>query len=192
MSELRFYISKGWPLALVIIAVGVAFYFNSYITGDIDNRIARAQSQLSELRKEISLSQQRTKDYNKSRAAMEEYTDYLFSKDDPQKLIDILELDASAFDVKLSDIQIDVTRFFRDRDNPETVIPVKYQASFEGDYYALGKFLELFEKRPYLQSIEKIDTILKTSGGDILQMTVWGSFRVFDENVIEWCRNDGA
>ena len=192
MSELRFYISKGWPLALVIIAVGAAFYFNNSVTGDIDNRIAQAQTQLSELRKEISLAQQRTIDYNQSRAAMGEYTDYLFSKDDPQKLIDRLEMDASGFDVRLSDIQIDVPRFFKDRDNQETVVPVKYQASFEGDYYALGEFLRLFEKRPYLKSIEKIDTILETSDGDILQMTVWGYFRVFDENVIEWCQNDGA
>jgi hypothetical protein len=192
MSELGFYIRKGWPLLIITAAVAAAFYINNSITGKIDHQIRLAQTQLSELKAEIALTQKRVGDYNESRAAIKQYADYLFTKEDPQRLIDRLEADALSFDVRLSDIQIDIPGFFKDRENSETVIPVKFQASFTGDYFNLGKFLKELEKRPYLEEIERMETVLKTPDGEKLQMNISGSFRVFDENIMEWCLNDGT
>lgn len=192
MSEFGFYIRKGWPLLFIILAVAGAFYLNSSVTEDIDNRTDLAQARLTELKSEIARIQKRVGDYNESRAAIKQYSDYLYTKQDPQKLIDRMESDASSFNVRLSDIQIDLPRFFRDRENPETVILIKYRAVFVGDYYDLGEFLKVLEKRPYTDDIEKLATALKTPDGNKLEMTVSGTFRVFDGKILEWCLNDGT
>lgn len=192
MNELGFYIRKGWPLLIIAAAVAAAFYINDSITGDIDHQIGLAQKQLSELKAEIALTQKWVGDYDESRAAIKRYSDYLFTKQDPQKLIDKLESDALSFDVRLSDIQIDLTRFFSDRDNPETVTLVKFQAAFRGDYFDLGKFLGELEDRPYLDRIERTEVTSMGPDGENLQMTISGTFRVFDEKIIKWCLNDGA
>jgi hypothetical protein len=192
MSELGFYIRRGWPLLIIAAAVTAAFYINNSITGKIDHQIRLAHTQLSELKAEIAQTQKRVGDYNESRAAIKQHADYLFVKQDPQRLIDRLETDASDFDIILSDIQIDLPEFFKDRDKTDTVIPVRFKASFVGDYFNLGKFLKKLEKRPYLEKIENMDTVLKTPDGEKLQMNISGSFRVFDEKIIEWCLNDGT
>jgi hypothetical protein len=192
MIDIGFYVKRGWPLALIFATVMAAFYFNHSVSTDYKNRIVLAEEELSAVKAEIALSQKRMDDYNRARTDLNEYHPYMYIKQDPQKLMDRLKSDAADYSVKLSDVQIDVPRFFKDRHNPETVILVKFQASFKGDYYKLGEFLEVFEKRPYLDRIEEVEAAISKPDGSELKMVIKGVLRVFDENVVEWCEEDGT
>lgn len=192
MIEIGSYIRKGWPLILIFISVAAAFYFNHSVSLDYKSRIALAEQELASIKSEISLSQQRVDEYHRVRTDLNGYSHYMYTKQNPQKLMDRLKSDASDRGVKLSDIQIDVPRFFKDRYNPETVILVKFQASFKGDYYRLGKFLESFEKRPYLDRIEELNVAINRPDGGELKMIIKGILRVFDKNIVEWCEDNGS
>ncbi len=192
MIDIDFYIRKGWPLILIFISVAAAFYFNHSVSVDYKNRIALAEQELASIKAEISLSQKRVVEYHRARTDLNRYSVYMYTKQNPQKLMDRLKSDALDYSIKLSDIQIDVPRFFKDRYNPETVILVKFQASFKGDYYRLGKFLKSLEKRPYLDRIEEMNVAINKPDGSELKMIIKGILRVFDKNIVEWCEDNGS
>ena len=169
-----------------------AFYFNHSVSTDYKNRIVLAEKELSSVKAEITLSKKRMDDYNRARTDLDKYRLYMYVKQDPQKLMDRLKSDASDYDIKLSDVQIDVPRFFKDRHNPETVILVKFQASFKGDYYKLGEFLEALENRPYLDRMEEMNAAISRPDGSELKMMIKGILRVFNENIVEWCEENGT
>lgn len=192
MTEIGFYIKKGWPLFIILAVVAIALYFNHTISADYKGRIVFAEQELSSVKAEIALSQKRMVDYRSAIADLDSHLAYMYTKQDPQKLMDRLKSDASDYGVQLSDVQIDVPRFFKDRYNPETVVLVKFQASFKGDYYRLGEFLEAFEKRPYLDRIEDMNVAINKPDGSELKMNIKGILRVFDKNIMEWCAEYGT
>lgn len=192
MIEIGFYIRKGWPLFIILAVVAVALYFNNSISADYKSRIAAAEQELSSVKAEIALSQKRMDDYHEAIEDLNSSLAYMYTKQDPQKLMDRLKSDAADYKVRLSDIQIDVPRFFKDRYNPGTVVLVKFQASFKGDYYRLGEFLEVIEKRPYLDRIEDMNVAINRPDGGELKMSIKGIFRVFDKNIMEWCTEYGT
>lgn len=192
MIEIGFYIRKGWPLIIILAVVAIALYFNHSISADYKNRIATAEQELSSIKAEITLSQKRMDDYRSAIADLGSYIPYMYTKQDPQKLMDRLKSDAADYKVQLSDVQIDVPRFFKDRYNPETVVLVKFQATFKGDYYRLSEFLEALEKRPYLDRIEDMNVAINRPDGGELKMDIKGILRVFDKNITEWCDEYGT
>ncbi len=192
MTEIGFYIKKGWPLFIILVVVAIALYFNHSISADYKGRIVVAEQGLSSVKAEIALSQKRTNDYRSAIADLDSHLAYMYTKQDPQKLMDRLKSDAADYRVQLSDVQIDVPRFFKDRYNPETVVLVKFQASFKGDYYRLSEFLEAFEKRPYLDRIEDMNVAINKPDGSELKMNIKGILRVFDKNIMEWCAEYGT
>ncbi|UCE66603.1 MAG: hypothetical protein JSU85_00890 [Candidatus Zixiibacteriota bacterium] len=192
MIEIAFYIRKGWPLILIFISVAAAFYFNHSVSLDYKSRITQAEQELASVKEEISLSRQRMDEYHRVRTDLDGYSHYMYTKQNPQKLMDRLKSDASQHGVKLRDIQIDVPRFFKDRHNPETVILVKFQASFQGDYYRMGRFLQSLEKRPYLNRLEELNVAINRPDGSELKMIIKGILRVFDKNIVEWCAENGT
>jgi len=192
MIEISFYIRRGWPLLLIFISVAAAFYINHSVSADYKSRIVLAEQELASMKTEIGLSQQRADEYHRLRTNLNRYSYYMYTKQDPQKLIDRLKSDASAHNVKLSDVRIDVPRFFKDRHNPETVILVKFHASFTGGYFELGEFLEDLEKRPYLDRIEEMNVAIDKPDGSKLKIVIKGDLRVFDKNIVEWCAEDGT
>jgi|GEM_PF-3000489 len=192
MIDIGFYVKRSWPLVIIFATVMAAFYFNHSVSTDYKNRIVLAEKELSSVKAEITLSKKRMDDYNRARTDLDKYRLYMYVKQDPQKLMDRLKSDASDYDIKLSDVQIDVPRFFKDRHNPETVILVKFQASFKGDYYKLGEFLEALENRPYLDRMEEMNAAISRPDGSELKMMIKGILRVFNENIVEWCEENGT
>ena len=192
MIDIGFYIRKGWPLILIFISLAAAFYFNHSVSIDYKNRVALAERDLASVKAEIAMSQKRLDDYYRIRSELNSYSHYMYTKQDPQKLMDRLKADAIDYGVRLSDVQIDVPRFFKDRHNPETVILVKFRASFKGDYYRLGEFLKSLEERPYLDRVEEVNVAISQPDGSELKMMIGGILRVFDKNVVEWCEDNGT
>ena len=70
MSELGFYIRKGWPLPLMAILAAAAFYINHSLMTDYKDRIAIAEKELSSMKTAIDLSRKRAEDYNRIKSEM--------------------------------------------------------------------------------------------------------------------------
>jgi hypothetical protein len=190
MTEFGFYLRRGWPLAIIFAVAVAAFYINHTITAGYKNKISVAERELAAMKMEIALSPQRADEYLRAKAVLSTYLEFMHVKNEPQMLIDRVESDALIYHVKLNDVQIDIPKFFKDRSDSRTIVPVTFQAAFTGGYFNMGKFLGEFEKRPYLHRIDEANVTANSPDGTEIKLTIKGALRIFDKSIVEWCMDN--
>ncbi len=192
MNKFKYYISKSWPLLALSVLAVLGFYYNFNRNVEFDTKIESAERELSNAVSELSLSKKRVDNYRNSRDEIQKFTKKMFPKGDPQRIIDNIREEASAHNIYLEDIEIDIPKFMTAREKLEMITFMKFKAVFSGGYYSLGKFILMLEESPYLEKIDETNIMPIPGGGQRVRVTIKGALRVFDNNLLEWCEIDGT
>lgn len=191
MISLKKYIAIFWPGVLVIIAIIGGFRLHSDFKRSSESRLVDLKASIDRIESDLANSQKLVDYYLASKQALKPYLSMMFPPMKPEFLIERIKNTARAHRVEMTNIQLDVPKFIEIRGKKEAVSIVPFEISFSGDFMSLGKFLEEFEKAPYLQSVTEMGMADKVESGEVIDLTIKGAFRFFKKDTVKELTDDG-
>ena len=177
---------KTWYPAVSIVVLFLAAYL-WYENAKVEamRQTAESAASVEKIQKDLANSQRIVEAYAESRERVSQYLSDIFPVNNPEALIDRLEADALSHGIRLADLEVDIPKFIEVRGKPEAISLVPFRASFAGDFFSLGKFLENLERAAYLHTITEFELSAESESGRRLSIRLAGALRFFDIELVK-------
>lgn len=191
MNNLKKYAAIFWPGLVIVLLLITGFYLHLDFKNSAESRLDIIKESIRKIEADLGNSQQLVDYYLASKQALKPYLSMMFPPVKPESLIEKIRNTAISHNVRMTNIQLDVPKFIEIRGKKEAVSIVPFEISFSGDFFSLGKFLNEFEKAPYLQSITEMGMANQADTGEIITLSIKGAFRFFQKETVKELTGDG-
>ncbi|MEE9553663.1 MAG: hypothetical protein V3W18_05145 [candidate division Zixibacteria bacterium] len=191
MKIAKKYIDTIWSGSIIIIALVIGYINYSGYKFDLQKKLSIAENSITEMKADLGKSQEVVLRYSASRDEIQPYLNTLFPAERPDDLIKEIRKSARRNNARLADIKLDVPKFIEIRGRNESISIVPFEISFTGSFFSLGRFLEDFEKSPFLQEVSQMGISIQNDTGSALKLSMKGAFRFFSRETVEELIADG-
>jgi len=185
--DIKFILKGIWvPLVLVSLFITV-FFFREYHFNKIDETITLKKRDFKE-KQALILS---ISDLQKKKTALDQemgkYNSQLFTMDNVVPLVEAVAILADRNGVGLVDFKFDVPIYIQQKKSAKSWGPfiVPFESAFQGEYVAMGKFLQSLEKKVYIKKIYDVKISLNEVSDDEVLCDIKGAIRFFDRSKLD-------